>query len=496
MADGEEKAAKKVRLQGASPAMFQSLEDFSQGSEKNKQRYERLVAAFEARHGRKPEFLARAPGRVNIIGEHIDYSGYAVLPMAVEQDVAMACGRNEKRLLNLSNTQEGYLQFSLSTRESASVRGHEWYNYFLCGYKGIVDDLGVPEPVGVDVVVDGNVPPSAGLSSSSALVCSAALSTAQANGIEMPTKQELAELCAKCERYIGTEGGGMDQAISFLGERNKAMLIEFNPIRPAEVHLPSDTTFVISNTLVQANKVAFDSFNVRVVECRLAAMAIAKSRDLNWKNTRRLIQLQTALNLSLDQMSEIVSSCLHEAPYTREEICSLLEIQEEELKAEYLNNMTQELKSFQLYKRALHVFGEASRVYKFRDIANGPRDTSKTDPSSDTTVNSEASTDKARAVKLGELMSESHASCSGLYECSCKELDQLVSVCKSSGALGARLTGAGWGGCTVSLVCSADLESFMAGVRAGFYKEGIAEDALSCALFATSPGPGAALCEL
>ena len=492
MAEGEENPAKKVRLQGASPTVFQSMDDFSQGSKQNKQRYDRLVTKFEERYGRKPDFLARAPGRVNIIGEHIDYSGYAVLPMAVEQDVAMACGRSDEHLLQLSNTLETYSQHSCSTLESTSIEGHEWYNYFLCGYKGVVYDLGVQEPVGMDVVVDGNVPPSAGLSSSSALVCCAALATAYANGIVMPTRQELAELCAKCERYIGTEGGGMDQAISFLGERNKAMLIEFNPIRPAEVDLPCDTVFVISNTLVQANKVAFASFNVRVVECRLGAMVVAKTKSLDWKNTRKLLQLQTALGLSLEQMTGVVSSCLHREAYTREEICSHLEITDDQLKSEYLNNMTQDLQSFELHKRALHVFEEADRVYKFRDIANK----SHTDAPSDATGNGECTTVDATAVRLGELMDESHASCSKLYECSGEELDSLVAVCKSSGALGSRLTGAGWGGCVVSLVRSRDLETFLTGVRDGFYGDTVSEDVVSRALFATSPGPGAAVWQL
>ena len=502
MAESEEKPAKKVRLQGASPAVFQSLDDFSQGSKQNKQRYERLVAKFEERHGRKPDFLARAPGRVNIIGEHIDYSGYAVLPMAVEQDVAMACGRNDERLLTLSNTLESYSQHSRSTRESPSIQGHEWYNYFLCGYKGVVDDLGVREPVGMDVMVDGNVPPSAGLSSSSALVCCAALATAYANKIVMPIKQEFAELCAKCERYIGTEGGGMDQAISFLGEHGKAMLIEFNPIRPSEVQLPSNTAFVISNTLVQANKVAFASYNVRVVECRLAAMVVAKTKFLDWKNTRKLLQLQTALGFSLEQMAELIPSCLHREAYTRKEICSLLEITDDTLKSDYLNSMTQDLQSFELHKRALHVFNEAHRVHKFRDTANktcGSTGENDTPNPLRVAANSppEPSVEEGIAVRLGKLMDESHTSCSELYECSCQELDTLVAICKSSGALGSRLTGAGWGGCAVSLIHSEDLQSFLTQVEERFYKDRVnSEDDLARSLFATSPGPGAALWQL
>lgn len=492
----EEKAAKKVRLQGDLPPVFQSLEDFSQESRQNKQRYSYLVAKFEERHGRKPDFLARAPGRVNIIGEHIDYSGYAVLPMAIEQDVAMACGRNDTQVLRLSNCSELYDQYTKSIREgSPTIQGHDWFNYFLCGYKGVVDDLGAQDAVGMDVVVDGNIPPSAGLSSSSALVCCAALATAHANGIDMPSKQEFAELCAKSERYIGTEGGGMDQAISFLGERNKAMLIEFNPIHPTDVCLPSGTIFVISNTCVLSNKVAFASYNERVVECRLASMVVAKTKGLDWKNVRKLLQLQSALGLKLNEMHEVVCSCLHREVYSREEVCTLLDISEKGLESDYLNNMTKGMQSFELYKRAAHVFAEAERVFKFKDTANTPDAVTDTASTSDTvtdTANMPADTGDT-ATKLGRLMDESHTSCSQLYECSCPELDQLIHLCKSNGALGSRLTGAGWGGCAVSLVRSEDLEKFLKGVGEDYYKDKDS-DVLSNSLFASFPGPGAALC--
>lgn len=477
----EEQAAKKSRLQRDSPPIFQSLEDFSQGSRQNKQRYNHLVTKFEQRYGHKPDFLARAPGRVNIIGEHIDYSGYAVLPMAIEQDVALACSRNDAQVLRLSNCSDLYSEHSRSIRETPTVEGHDWFNYFLCGYKGVVDDLGVQNGVGMDVMVDGNVPPSAGLSSSSALVCSAALATAHANSVVMPSKQEFAELCAKSERYIGTEGGGMDQAISFLGERGKALLIEFNPIRPTNVDLPSDAIFVISNTRIQANKVAFASYNERVAECRLAAMLVAKAKGLDWKKVRKLQHLQAALGLQLNEMHQVVSSSLHEETYSRSEVCSLLDITETELESEYLNNMTKDMRSFELSKRATHVFREAERVYKFKDTSN-------------TSISDTVNTSEHTAImKLGQLMDESHASCSQLYECSCAELDQLVSVCKANGALGSRLTGAGWGGCAVSLVRAGELEKFLKGVQEGYYKNEDSES-LANSLFATSPGPGAALC--
>lgn len=92
-----------------------------------------------------------------------------------------------------------------------------WFNYVLCAIKGIAEEGGMEGPLtGLDMMVSGNIPPSSGLSSSSALVCAAALAVSHAHDLLL-SKETLAEICASCERHVGTQGGGMDQAISFLG---------------------------------------------------------------------------------------------------------------------------------------------------------------------------------------------------------------------------------------------------------------------------------------
>ncbi|KAF2888361.1 hypothetical protein ILUMI_17812, partial [Ignelater luminosus] len=97
----------------------------------------------------------------------------------------------------------------------------QWYQYFLCGTKGILDVLPKDIPIkGFNVIVSGTIPQSAGLSSSSALVSAAALATAHVHKFSM-SKEKIANLCAECERYIGTQGGGMDQAIAFLATEGK-----------------------------------------------------------------------------------------------------------------------------------------------------------------------------------------------------------------------------------------------------------------------------------
>ena len=465
--------------------IFKDVSALSQGSNTNRSRYEQLVLKFEAKYGKKPAFVARAPGRVNIIGEHIDYCGYGVLPMAIEQDVAIACSPNDTSTLTFSNVEPSYPDYSCPAADFTIGKEAkpQWYHYLLCGHKGILEEAHLANPRGMDMLVDGSIPPSSGLSSSSALVCCAALVTVYANALDLLEKKRLAELCAHAEHYIGTEGGGMDQATSFLAEPGKAMMIEFNPLRPSDVTLPAGTQFVISNCLVEANKAAFAAFNERVAECRLAARVIAKKSGLagGWRKVRKLGELQAGLGQPLTTMLEVVREHLHEVPYTREEVCQILEITPEELEKDSLNAMTKDMQSFKLRMRATHVFGEAARVFAFKEKANAAAE----------------SGDPSVAQQLGQLMNESHHSCSQLYECSCGELDRLVQLCVGAGALGSRLTGAGWGGCAVSLVAEGNVEEFIARVAQQYYENDPARcGKIATSLFATRPGPGAAICDL
>ena len=465
---------KKLKPSDPVTPVFSSIEELARGSDGNKLRYEALVAQFEEKYAYKPKFVARAPGRVNIIGVHVDYSGYGVLPMATEQDIAIAFGVNNDSTINFFNTNPAYSDATAPV-EGFAIDGLNWHHYFLCGYKGVVETVCIQNPVGIDILLNGNIPPSAGLSSSSALVCCAVLVTLVANGVEMPSKKELAELCAHSERYIGTEGGGMDQAICFLAEQGQATMVKFNPIVCTGVELPEAVAFVISNTLVEINKATFSNFNERVMECRLAAQVIAKKRGLEWKSVNKLLSLQEKLTLTLKDMPSVVTDNLHSTPYFRQEICDLLELTDKELELGLCTN-SKHMQTFELHNRAMHVYQEAARVIDFKETANSGKDNGE---------------------KLGALMNDSHTSCSKLYDCSCSELDELVALCKASGALVSRHTGAGFGGCVVSMVYARDVPMFIAAVGEGYYKgHEQREGHLASSLFATKPGPGAAVCKL
>ncbi|XP_076426690.1 N-acetylgalactosamine kinase isoform X5 [Peromyscus maniculatus bairdii] len=381
----------------------------------------KLKEMFNSKFGSTPKFYVRAPGRVNIIGEHIDYCGYSVLPMAVEQDMLIAVEPVKTHTLQLANTNPLYPDFSTSANNIHIDKTKPlWHNYFLCGFKGIQEHFGLSKLTGMNCLVDGNIPPGSGLSSSSALVCCAGLVTLTVLGMSL-SKVELAEICAKSERYIGTEGGGMDQSISFLAEEGTVL---------------------------------------------------AKHKGLQWDKVLRLEEVQTKLGVSLQEMLLVTEDALHAEPYSREEICRYLGISLEELRTQILTPNTQDELTFKLYQRAKHVYSEAARVLQFKQVCEeAPHN----------------------AIQLlGELMNQSHRSCRDMYECSCPELDQLVDICRKFGAKGSRLTGAGWGGCTVSLVPADMLSSFLTNVYEAYYRRNSRSPALEKhSLFATKPGGGA-----
>ncbi|XP_068239346.1 N-acetylgalactosamine kinase isoform X2 [Palaemon carinicauda] len=441
------------------------------------QRLRFIVEKFTTEFSTKPQFCTRAPGRVNLIGEHVDYCGYAVFPMAVDLDILIAVGTNTTGKLNLINVDDSYPKFS------CEINGFEidkscpaWYNYVLCGVRGIQEEGGKNEPfTGLDMVVSGNIPPSSGLSSSSALVCASALAVAHSHKL-LITKEDYAEICARCERHVGTQGGGMDQAISFLATEGTARVIEFNPLRSTPVNLPPGVSFVVANSLAPMNKAANSYYNCRVMECRLACQIMAKQAGLAWKEYQRLGQLQKVLGKSLPEMMTLVSRTFESRPYSKKEICQLLSTSEEDLDKTTLSENTRHIEEFRLHDRAQHVFSEAHRVWEFKRIC-------------------EAKNGKS-VEELGKLMQESHLSTKLLYECSHPKLDKLVDLSEGV-TYGARLTGAGWGGCMVAMVKEEMADEYKKLlVKDYFSHEPTANNKdISSILFSSHPSPGACIYE-
>ncbi|PKI62647.1 hypothetical protein CRG98_016918 [Punica granatum] len=465
--------------------VFSSLEPvYGDGSqlEEAQLRFDHLRAKFLEIFGHPPDVFARSPGRVNLIGEHIDYEGYSVLPMAIRQDTIVAIRKHDSReaqkSLRIANVEEKYTMctYPADPDQEVDLKNHRWGHYFICGYKGFYEyakskGINIGEPVGLDVIVDGTVPTGSGLSSSAAFVCSSTIAIMAAIEANFP-KKEIAQLTCECERHIGTQSGGMDQVTRTL---------------------PLSWTFVIAHSLAESQKAvtAATNYNNRVVECRLAAIVLAIK--LGMKPQEAITKVKTlsdveelcvsfASSHGSSDPAVAVKEFLKEEPYGAEDI---EKITEEDLPSVLGHSPTsldvlKAAKHFKLHQRASHVYSEAKRVYAFKD-----------------TVSSKLS-DEDMLKKLGDLMNESHYSCSVLYECSCPELEELVKICRENGALGARLTGAGWGGCAVALVKENIVPQFILNLKESFYQSRIDKGLINkndfgLYVFASKPSSGAAI---
>ncbi|GER37011.1 galactokinase [Striga asiatica] len=443
--------------------IFKSLEPvYGTGSllEEAELRFNKLKSKFIEFFGHAPDIYARSPGRVNLIGEHIDYEGYSVLPMAIRQDtiVAIRKVRGDKvlKIANVNNEKYSLCTYPADPDQEIDLKNHRWGHYFICGYKGFYEyakseGIDIGETVGLEVVVDGVVPTGSGLSSSAAFVCSSTIAIMAVLGASVP-KKELAQLTCECERHIGTQSGGMDQAISVMAQSRFAALIDFNPIRATEVQLPIGGSFVIAHSLAESQKAvtAATNYNNRVVECRLASIVLGIKLGMS---------AQEAI-ANVKTLSDVEGLCVSFAG-TRGSSDPILAVKKRNF-------------------RAAHVYSEAKRVYAFKEV-----------------VSSKTSEDET-LKKLGDLMNESHHSCSVLYECSCPELEELVKVCRDNGAFGARLTGAGWGGCVVALVKENIVPKFILNLKEQFYqsridKGVIKKNDLGLYVFASKPSSGAAI---
>lgn len=297
--------------------------------------------------------------------------------------------------------------------------GPQWYNYFLCGVQGIIESLtDIKELKGMMIAVSGNIPPASGLSSSSALVSAATLATAHLYEVPL-VKDVLATISANCERYIGTQGGGMDQAIAFLAQPGCAQFIDWNPLTATPIALPENAVFVIANSLAEANKAATSDFNHRVVECSLGCRIIAHKMDLPWRDINRLSILQKTLQCSLKELEFLVEQHLPHELYTLSAVSKELNISEPDLIESLLTANTKHLTEFKLRQRSLHVVRESIRVESFKSAAI-----------------------QGDIEMLRVLMRQSHESLDKMYECSHKNLNRLVDISDAFG-VGARLTGAG-----------------------------------------------------
>ncbi|KAI8335737.1 galactokinase [Chlamydoabsidia padenii] len=471
-------------------------------------RYNKLIETFKQTYGRAPDFIVRSPGRVNLIGEHIDYSGYGVLPMAIERDVVQAVAiRTDTTKVCITNVNSKYPQRAFNYEGEEKVvtidaSSLEWSNYFKCGYKGMLECAKEKViPKGMDILVDGTVPAGSGLSSSAAFVCSSALAVITANKLGL-SKQELTEIAIVAERNVGVNSGGMDQAASVFSQKNFALRVEFVPkLKTCPVQLPPAASFVIAHTLVTADKFTSGPkhYNLRVVETKMGARVLAHALFFNsgGNNTTKKSpdELDTYKQVmdeyfkdktlddetQLTEMLTLVDQYLtNTSGYTVQEMADAAGMPETKVVETYMTRFPVQADVFKLYQRAVHVLTEARRVYQFAKICEQEQQNNKADV----------------LTRLGDIMNASHASCDTEFDCSCPELDQVCTIARENGAFGARLTGAGWGGAAVFLTTSENVPTLIQAVKENYYNKkfpDLGQDQLDDAIFPTEPCSGATI---
>jgi galactokinase len=377
----------------------------------------------------------RAPGRVNLIGEHTDYNGLPVLPVALQREVALLLAPRADARIRITNANDAYGErdFPVSARPSVGPPG-DWGNYLMAPVRHLAEAY--EGLVGFDAVLDSDLPVAAGLSSSAALVVAVGLALSTINDLRLD-RVSLARAMAGAERFVGTETGGMDQAVSLGGRAGHATRIDFEPLRWKHVPIPGDWRFLVAHTLVRAEKSvgAKEAYNLRTRECRAALETVR--RTLNGEGGGGYPAL-----MARHRVSTLVESA-----------------------ARALDDVH--------FRRFRHVVTEAGRV-----------------------EDAETALLAGNPVEFGALMGASHLSLRNDFEVSSRELDRLVALARDAGAYGARLTGAGFGGCIVALTDEAHAEEVLEQLDRGYYATRSDVPPRDQRLFVVQPADGASAEEL
>jgi galactokinase len=349
-----------------------------------------------------------APGRVNLIGEHIDYHGLAVLPMALRRTVSVTLrARGDRRIAAAS---EGYGERAFEWTENLQpVAAGDWENYVRAAAQAVGGRWGVGR--GIDATVISDLPPAAGLSSSTALMVAFTIGLLRANGIDAGF-EELMEILPEGEQFVGTRGGAMDHASCLASREGCASLVEFEPLSVRPVPVPREWAFLAAHSMQTAEK------------------AGAAREEYNARRTAGTTALR---KLGFQSYREAIAAGASAKPLDGRERDAFL-----------------------------HVTTEAQRVH-----------------------DAVRAMGRADAGVFGRLLLESHASLRDRLKVSSPALDRLVDAAMQSGAAGARLTGAGFGGCAVIFCPRRDVPRIREGLIERFYSgrdEGHILDA--------EPGPG------
>jgi galactokinase len=347
-----------------------------------------LTQHFEKLFGDHPRTF-RAPGRVNLIGEHTDYNDGFVMPAAVGFSAYVAiAARPDRKLVIRSEEFPGDFEFDLD--HLPAQRTGAWCDYVL-GVASVLQKSGLKFH-GANLLVHGEVPIGAGLSSSAAVEVASALALISLSPKQLPLP-EIAQLCRQAENsFVGARVGIMDQFVSCMGKAGHALLLDCRSLDFQFVPIPAGIRLVVCNTMVR-HDLATGAYNTRREECEEGVRYFAK-----WDPAIRALR---------DVSVELLDQHAQDIPVT-------------------------------IGKRCAHVVHENQR-----------------------TLDAARALTEGDLTRVGKLMRQSHESLRDLYQVSCIELDVMVEAAQDlPGFCGGRMTGGGFGGCTVNLVREENAEDF------------------------------------
>jgi galactokinase len=359
--------------------------------------------------------LYRAPGRVNLIGEHTDYNDGFVLPAALEQSTWIAAAARPDRRLRIRSLRLG-AEVEYDLDDPAPAPRHDWSDY-VRGVAVMLLRAG-HALVGADLMIDSDVPIGSGLSSSAALEVSTGYALLDVAGLAVD-RTPLALACQRAENeFVGMHCGIMDQFISCHGTAAHALLLDCRSLAFRLVPIAPSVRLVICNSMVH-HELAAGEYNLRRAECERGVALLAPV----------LPGIRALRDVSMAELTAHAAA---------------------------LPELT--------FRRCRHIVTENDRVQR-----------------------AGAALEAGRVEDFGRLMNQSHVSMRDDYEISCRELDVLVELAWAvEGVLGSRMTGGGFGGCTVSMVRADAVEPFRDAIATGYAAAtGITPEILVC-----SPGDG------
>lgn len=355
-----------------------------------------LPDAFRQLYGQPPR-LFRAPGRVNLIGEHTDYNDGFVMPVAIDLACWVAIApRDDRRLVVRSHNLQETVELDL---DEAHPRPRKSWTDYVQGVAVVLKQSGRLLR-GANMLIQSEVPIGSGLSSSAAIEVATGLALLSNSGEPMK-KLDLARACQRAENeFVGARCGIMDQFAACFGQPGHALLLDCRSLESRPLPLPAEVALVICDSGVR-HELAGGEYNTRRAQCESGVRVLARHRP-------QIHALRDATMEDLERDSKELDEVV--------------------------------------YRRCRHVVTENARVLQAAEAL-----------------------EKRDLRDFGRLMAESHRSLREDYEVSCAELDLLEELAgHSAGVYGARMTGGGFGGCTINLVEREQVEEFRRSVSVGY----------------------------